>query len=318
MTITEPPPVLLSDDIRSVAILNRSLPNKESSITADLEKILSLEGTELDSLGAEYCMDGLIQELNANAIYDSIIRIYDSVPGSGLSVFPAQLSWTQVEDICNAYDVDALYVLSFFDTDARVNYRTVPVNVNSPVGNVKTLEHQATVQTLMKVGFRMYDPKNKIILDQYMINDVITNSGRGINPFKAVEAVIGRKQSVLQVSTDLGREYALRVLPYNLRVSRRYFVRGNSDLKKGRRRAETGNWSGAAELWEQNTDADKRKVAGRACYNMAVYAEMNGDLEGAITWASKAYEDYNNKLARDYVRLLNNRLQRRKIASQVQ
>lgn len=316
MNITEPAPIQLGEGIHKVAILNRSLPNKESSIPSELEKILSLEGMQLDSLGAEYCLDGMVQELKANAIYDEVIRINDSVPGSGLSIFPAQLSWSLVEDICSTHQVDALYILSFFDTDARVNYQTVPVSVNSPVGTVKTLEHQATMQTMMKVGFRLYDPKRKLILDEFVINDVIVNRGRGINPFKAVEAIIGRKEAVLQVSTDLGREYALRVLPYNIRVARRYFVRGNDDLKTARRKAETGNWVGAAELWEQSTHSPKRRAAGRANYNMAVYAEMQGDLEGAIAWAQIAYEDYNNKLARDYVRLLNNRLFRQQQALQ--
>lgn len=316
MDVTEPAPIQLSSGIHKVAVLNRSLPNKEGSIPANLEKILSLEGMQLDSLGAEYCIDGMIQELKANAIYHEVIKVNDSVPGSGLSIFPAQLTWSLVEDICSTHQVDALYVLSFFDTDARINYQTVPVSVNSPVGAVKTLEHQATMQTVMKVGFRLYDPKRKLILDEYMINDVLVSRGRGINPLKAVEAILGRKEAVLQVSTDLGIEYALRVLPYNIRVARRYFVRGNDALKTARRKAETGNWSGAAELWESSTNSPKRRTAGRACYNMAVYAEMQGDLEGAISWAQIAYEDYNNKLARDYVRLLNNRLFRQQQALQ--
>jgi hypothetical protein len=73
------------------------------------------------------------------------------------------------------------------------------------------------------------------------------------------------------------------------------------------RKARTGNWEGAANLWEQDVDNPKSKIAGRACYNMAIICEINGDLDGAIKWAQKSYEDFGNHLALKYVKILNNR-----------
>jgi hypothetical protein len=40
---------------------------------------------------------------------------------------------------------------------------------------------------------------------------------------------------------------------------------------------------------------------------MAIINEINGDLEAALKWAQKSYEDTNNKLALRYVRILENR-----------
>ena len=40
---------------------------------------------------------------------------------------------------------------------------------------------------------------------------------------------------------------------------------------------------------------------------MAILGEINGDLDAAIQWAQKAYENYNNKLALKYVSILKNR-----------
>ena len=39
---------------------------------------------------------------------------------------------------------------------------------------------------------------------------------------------------------------------------------------------------------------------------MAIINEINGDLESALKWAQKSYEDTNNKLALRYVRILEN------------
>ncbi|MCC7525845.1 MAG: hypothetical protein IT250_13535, partial [Chitinophagaceae bacterium] len=79
------------------------------------------------------------------------------------------------------------------------------------------------------------------------------------------------------------------------------------NFRTARRKAQTGNWNDAADLWNHETKNAQDKVAGRACYNMAIIGEINGDVDGAIQWARKSYEDYNNKLALRYLRILENR-----------
>lgn len=82
------------------------------------------------------------------------------------------------------------------------------------------------------------------------------------------------------------------------------------------RRAQTGDWEGAANLWEQELDNKKEKVAGRAHYNMAIINEINGDLEKALEWASKSYSDYRNKDGLRYVNILRNRMAEERLLNQ--
>jgi tetratricopeptide (TPR) repeat protein len=84
-------------------------------------------------------------------------------------------------------------------------------------------------------------------------------------------------------------------------------VKGTDNFKIAKRKAQLGKWDEAALLWEKETGNPDRKVAGRAYYNMGIINEINGDLEKAIEWVQKAYSDYNNKQALDYVRILENR-----------
>jgi hypothetical protein len=51
----------------------------------------------------------------------------------------------------------------------------------------------------------------------------------------------------------------------------------------------------------------KMKIAGRACYNMAIISEIDGDIDTAISWAQKAYSDYRIKPGLRYARILENR-----------
>jgi hypothetical protein len=159
-------------------------------------------------------------------------------------------------------------------------------------------------------GWRIYDPKNKIIRDEFFVRDRIRNTGSGINPAKAASVLMNRGQAVQQISTQVGRFYAGRVREQFFRVSRTYFNKGSRNLKLGHRRGLVGDWNGAADAWREDTNSSKRKVAGRACHNMAIDAEINGDIHSARDWAQKAYTDYNNKSSRDYARILNNRVLR--------
>ena len=321
MSVTEPAPVHLESKGKSVGILNRSLPAKQNEVLDAIDKILSVEGKDFDKDGANESILGLQNELSKNNGFSTVKIIDDNrIKAVGLSVFPAPLPWETAEKIAIDNKVDYLFELSFYDTDTKVDYKTVTVEKANVLGvKIPVVEHQATVSTLIKNGWRIYDVKNKNIVDEIGSNNVVTTVGRGINPVTAVEAVIGRKQNVLQLSNRLGVDYALKTLPYKTRVSRDYYVKGTSNFEIGKRRAQTGNWDGAAELWEKETNNSDPEIAGRACYNMAIINEINGNLDAAVNWASKSYSDYGDKLALRYLNVLKNRQHKQQqLESQVQ
>ena len=47
--------------------------------------------------------------------------------------------------------------------------------------------------------------------------------------------------------------YAMRILPYRLRVTRDYFVKGTNNFEIAKRKAQTGKWDEAGKLWEIET-----------------------------------------------------------------
>ena len=161
--------------------------------------------------------------------------------------------------------------------------------------------------TLVKTGWRIYDPASKTVLDEYIYNESVVSSGKGINPLNAIAALTGRKEAVNNVSNKAGHGYAMRIIPYRVKVYRDYYVKGTDNFEIARRKAELGKWDEAGSLWEKETTNSSSKIAGRAAYNMAIINEINGDLDAAKKWAQKSYEDYNNKPALDYVRILENR-----------
>ena len=308
ISVQQPAPVTISPDIKNVGIVNRSIVTEKNKVLDMVDKVITMEGDSLDIQASQASMIGLADELIKNNRFSNVtafnsIDLRSTVPGQ----FQAPLSWDIVEKICREKHIDALFSLELFDTDSKVSYAAVPIAMKTPLGNIPGIEHHASMLTTVKTGWRIYDPAGKLILDEYPISKDITLSGKGINPVTAAGAILNRKDAVKDVSRKAGQDYALRLIPYWIRVNRDYYVKGTDNFSIAKRKAQTGNWDGAAELWKKETTSSSSKIAGRACYNMSIICEINGQLDQAIEWAQKAYEDHNNKLALRYINILKNR-----------
>lgn len=310
MGVVEPARVPIPPDVLRVGIINRSIPSEGNSTLDKIDKILTLEGLNLDKEGAEASVTGLKDELSRINRFEKIV-IIDSieVQRKGLGIFPAALSWDDIEQICEAHDVDILFSLELYDTNTSVDYLPTTVSLPNSFGIKADIPgHRVTLHTALKNGWRVYDPQSKLVLDEFMYNKEIVSVGEGINPMRAIEAVVGRKEAVMELSSGLGNLYALKIRPLRKRVTRNYFVRGTNNFEIGQRRAQAGDWNGAADLWEQELNNPDGKIAGRACYNMAIINEINGDLDKAMEFASKSYTDYNTRDALRYINILKYRL----------
>lgn len=308
LNVTQPAPVTIAPEIKTVGIIDRSTPTDQTKSLDNLDKLLSLEGANLDSIGPREAIKGVTEELNANDRFNEV-KLLDGLQfrTSSMGGMPLPLTWEQVEMICSDNGTQALFALEMYDTDTRINYSTEPTKIKTPLGSIPALTHIASMETLVKTGWRLYSPSDRTILDEFIVAESVVFAGKGINPVAAVAGMMNRKEAVKEVSSKAGHIYALRLIPYRLRVTRDYFVKGTDNFKIAKRRAQLGKWDDAAELWQQETTNPKMKVAGRAHYNMAIISEINGDLDAATSWAQKAYSDYRNKHGLRYVRILENR-----------
>lgn len=312
LNVQEPPAVFIPKDVKAVGVVNRTLTEGKNAILDKIESGLSLEGPELDYVGSTEAVQSCFDELTRNPRFEKISILEElKLASPGMDVFPAPLSWAEVEQLCIENDVQVLFVLEMFDTDSKISYSQQTKQVNNPLGgSIPVIEHTATMRTRLKTGWRIYDPATKTIRDEFYVSDVIVNTGRGINPVKAASTIINRKEAVKQVSRNVGRMYANRMEFVVFRVHRKFYNKGSRNLKIGKRKALVGDWDGASEFWEKDMDSPKRKIAGRAHYNMAIYNEINGDVYKAYELANKAYTEYGITYARDYAQILNNRIRR--------
>ncbi|MBQ4804843.1 hypothetical protein J8L88_18410 [Aquimarina sp. MMG015] len=313
--VIKPPIVTLDPSVKKIGILNRSIPSDDNVGLDQLDKILSIEGAKLDEDGAKQAIISLKTALLQNPRFTEVTILPMSLkenPGGG--IFPSPISWDQIDKLCKTNNVDAIFTLAIYDTDAKASYTVENKKIEGPLGlELPGVEHQVNIDTKIKTGWRIYDPIRKKISDQLSVNEKTKSVGKGINPIKAIEAATNRKQSVLQISQKIGSDYALRLLPYKDNVYRDYYVKATPNFEIAKRKVETGQWDGAAELWEKETSNSDPEIAGQACFNMAFYNEIKGDYTKAIEWATRAYTDYENKNALKYISDLKERIENNKI-----
>ena len=308
INVLQPAPVTMPSGIKKIGIINRSIPTDETRLVDVLDKVLSLEGTDLDRDGAWESIAGLTEELKNNDRFTEV-KLLNNIDfrASRIGVLPTPLSGRLVDSICTITGTDALFALERFDTDTKVSYSTPGGKIETPLGNIPVIGLQVSMETIIKSGWRIYVPAGSDILDEFSFAESLVFTAKGINLIAAAAALKDRKNAITEVSRNAGHTYAMRILPFRLRVTRDYFVKGTNNFEIAKRKAQTGKWDEAGKLWELETGNPKIKIAGRACYNMAIINEINGSLDDALGWAQKAWEDYKTRQALKYTRILENR-----------
>lgn len=300
------PLAYLPENVHSIAAVNRSLTSEEDKGDRISEAIFTSEVAGSDRLASDNCIKGVYDVMaamqQAELIIPQTVRMY----GTGTRKLPELLDWDLVAEICKNEGADALLVLETFDSNTDLlastatNQAAAILTTGSPVPALP-----GQIKMNVDCYWRLYDPETRQIIDQFQYNSYTA--------FDLQEGIIP-PHALPETAYEAGRAYAERFLPGYYVVRRDLYKRTSGPAKHqfmaGYRRAEVANWHGAIEVWSDLTEHEKRKTAGRACLNIAVANEVLGDTENALEWAKRSYEFHDDKLGRDYAKIL---LRRRNI-----
>lgn len=306
--VLKPAQITLPADIKTVALVNRSLPDKKDRLRNVIEGALSGEALFADRLGSEECLKGVVEGLSESPRLKGIIPGGIDIRGAGARQFSEPLDWKTVADICQSSGADALACLEVFDSNCSnsVSNRKVTKKVNDK--DVTSTEYIARLDVEVESGWRIYFPAGQQIIDQNIYNDSKSWTNTSDAPKKADQGLPMKDNAVSQAGFHAGKQFANRISPRWIWVSRSYYKKGHPDFEQAKRLVKVNDWKGAADLWLKQTTNSGPKIAGYACYNMALASEMDGNLEAAIEWAKKAYVDYKIGNALHYLTILQQRL----------
>lgn len=297
---------VLPKSIHKIAIVNRSFVKKGDKPNSLLEAVVSGEIAGSDKKASGECLKGVYDKAQGWKQVEIVIPATNQLYGTGKSETPELVDWKIIEQICNSEKADALLVLETFDSNSDILTNTVNTAINLALTGTPPPPPSNQIKMNVKCFWRLYDPVNQKIIDQYQSTNYFTfDKGASI-------IAIPPQEILLQTAYRAGEEYIQRFLPNYYYVKRNLYKKGKSADKQrflsAFRKSEVADWEGALQVWEPLTKSENRKNAGRACLNMAVAYEVLGETDKALIWAKKGYTDFGNKLARDYQNQLQDRL----------
>ena len=286
--VLQPADISLPDSIDRFAVANRSLPAEGQQLGNIVEGLFSGEGIGSDKRASGEAVVGVTNGLQESPRFE-VTQVPEQLYGTGTDQMPAPLDWVEVERLCSLSNADALIVLEVFDTDSKRRFDTKPKTRTVDGETVEYMEHTANLDMTATTGWRIYYPDDKLIVDNYTFDDGKTFTAKDDNLAGAKSKLPSKENAAKEAAYVAGQAYAMRISPMFVWVSRDYYKGGSADMKMATMRAKSNDWSGAAEIWKKLAESSSDpKVKKRATYNMALAAEMEGNLDLAIDWAKKA------------------------------
>ncbi|MBK7936381.1 MAG: hypothetical protein IPJ82_04565 [Lewinellaceae bacterium] len=311
LSVLQPAQMKIPEHIAKVAVIDRSKPSNGWLNT--LEGLFSGEAIGQDRRSRQEAVAGLNDALTRTPRF-TVVSTGIELEGSQAGVnLPPALEWSRIEQICGDYSADAVAAIESFDSDNSISTRRNDDRKKDKNGNYYTVTtYDARQRTGVRIGWRLYDPKTRTILDEYVTDDYLERTASGKTEQASKSNLPSQVSVTRDVAFNVGIEYGSRIAPVYVNINRQYYGKAKgfeSQMEKAARFAQGQDWDRAADLWKTIVErsGENHKAAGRAAYNMAVAAEVKGNLDIALDWAQKAWNDYGNKKARNYINILKQR-----------
>ncbi|MEZ4885421.1 MAG: DUF6340 family protein [Chitinophagales bacterium] len=306
--VLQPAAFTIPDHIETVVTINRSIPPKK--FWNAVEGLITGENIGQDKEGARYALGALTDALTRTPRF-AVKQSGLEMEGSGSFSLPVPLPWSEVNRLCQQYNADALVALEAYDTDILQNCDPREIKSKDKEGNTKIeTRYDARLSTDVKLAWRMYDPKNQQIIDEFTVAEGLDWKESGDTHDGAINRLPNRQFTVNETSAAAGGAYGMRIAPIWITVERTYFKdhKKTPQMENANRFAKVGNWKSAASQWQILVNSTDKELAGKAAYNMAVANEVEGKLSSALEWAEMSYTQFGNKKAKSYIQTLRQRI----------
>jgi len=310
LRVLRPAEVEVPPHVDTVAVIDRSRSgNVGEGILGVIEGALTGEALAVDLEGRDVALEAVGDGLAASPRYE-VVSLHLDPESSKSSLFDELLDWDTATSLCAKFGCQAIVALEGFDSDSRLEQDSYRVEEEDEDGEKKyRVVHTASRETHVVAAWRLYDVERQRILDDQRDHmEVESWSHEGETKREALDGLPSQYDTVTELAFDSGAWYARHIAPSYEWVRRSYYGAGDPLLKEARQKVRAEDWTGAQALWEQLLGDTDGKVRGKAEHCLAVAAELEGDLQAALQWATKAAQDLDVPRTRAYRWALEQRL----------
>ncbi|WP_282125129.1 DUF6340 family protein [Marinifilum flexuosum] len=276
------PKVIIPPDVKTIGFVDRNLSFDLDTLSKyyEVNNLTLKDSVDYSEIRAINCHLGLNENLSAYFELDSVS--YTRLPENHVvgDRHYDPMSWDRVDSICESNGSDILICLE--DLQISNEYEIIEGEENWGITDVKYF-----------AVWRIYDPLSQKFHDVRMIADSLFTETSSYSYTKLIEEKMPKRAEInAEVAYDVGRDYADLISPSWISFTRKYFIAGHQDFSFASYYLNNDSVDQAIEMWKKHVDSDDKKLAGRACYNMALAYELKEEYQEASSWVRRAIKKY--------------------------
>lgn len=188
-----------------------------------------------------------------------------------------------LDSICVSTNTDGIFFIS------QCNYSSTlfiePVYDNQFWGYLEA-------RGVARLGF--YNHGNQSFDDTCLFEDSLFINGASGTITEFNSNLPSPTSLISSVGDKMGHQFTNRYVPYWHSVERSIFKGGNYFFILGGNAIDVQNWDSAIQSYHFAIDKGGKHTKARASYNLAVMAEMKGDIASALAWLNSSINIYNS------------------------
>ena len=160
----------------------------------------------------------------------------------------------------------------------------------------------------VSVLFNIEDSSGKE-LGKSKVNVFSQTVGKGIIKQEARDQIMNWDKLVLRTLAKSHTPLLRKIAPYEIYEKRVLEKGDDKSIKAGNKLAKKGQWMEAVDRWKPFENSGSRKDQAASWYNRAVYDEVEGRLEEALSKYEKAKEVSGNPKYNSYIKRVTRRIE---------
>lgn len=305
--VAQLPEYPLSEQVQSLALLNRSMTPQFSNLSSDsLEKILFNQQLDLSAVIQDSLVTDSLLKVAANVLfesgrYDVVIPKDFRVERNDSNLIAEPLSNEYIKEICDDFHVDGALVLESFVEQIKTNYRTIR---NFDPANSA---YDATTDLTYHSQWRLYRPNGSLKTILFQIRDSIFWQASDFSLENLYLQMPKTKDALIDGGVACAIKMTGYISPVWINQNRTYYLTGKKEIDAAVPMILDNRWDEATIIWLKYANINATSVRAKVEYNLALASEIKGDFNLAIDWAMKSFKSKYTRAAELYVKLLNER-----------
>ena len=306
----------IAEDIQSLGLINRSLNLKFSNINTDsLEHLLINHKMQLDtifrdSIASDTLIHVVSQALFNSGRFDVVIPFAYNVERNDSGEIEPPMDLETVKILCENYQVDGLLILEGFKEQLATKYEMKPFEPS-------TMEIYSAITDLKYFSeWRLYRSDSTKPLIRFQISDSIFWKSTSNTLNDLYTQMPHSKEALIGGGIAAALKMAHYISPNFVSNKRFYFLTGRNDIDMAIPLINENKWEDAAAIWNKYANEKSLKIRGRIEFNLALAAEMTGNLDLAIDWGLKSFKTYYTSAVEDYLKILDRNRKSKQMESQ--